>query len=77
MLLAIISIINIIILFVSVDGEWTGWSDWSACSQTCGGGESYRHRTCTNPAPQYGGSNCTGHHQEMKECGDIPCPGKN
>ncbi|XP_019856518.1 PREDICTED: cartilage oligomeric matrix protein-like isoform X2 [Amphimedon queenslandica] len=57
-----------------IDGGWTGWTDWSDCSQTCGGGESHRQRTCTNPAPQYGGSNCSGHHLELKECGDIPCP---
>jgi hypothetical protein len=35
-----------------------GWSDWGACSLTCGGGT--QTRTCTNPAPANGGANCTG-----------------
>ncbi|MDD2647033.1 MAG: hypothetical protein PHV78_03680 [Patescibacteria group bacterium] len=38
-----------------IDG---GWSDWSACSVSCGGGT--KTRTCTNPAPANGGKNCEG-----------------
>ena len=35
-----------------------GWSAWSACSATCGGGT--QTRTCNNPAPSGGGANCSG-----------------
>ena len=38
-----------------VDG---GWSDFSTCSATCGGG--IQTRTCTNPSPTNGGAICSG-----------------
>jgi len=34
-----------------------GWTDWSACSKTCGGTQT---RACTNPAPSCGGVTCSG-----------------
>lgn len=33
----------------SVDGGWAEWSEWSACSRTCGGGVQSAHRDCDNP----------------------------
>ena len=43
------------ILAVDVDGIW---SEWSTCSETCGGG--LKTRTCTNPAPVNDADNCEG-----------------
>lgn len=45
---------------VSVDGGWGDWSQWSACSKTCGSGEKTRSRQCDSPAPSHGGDYCLG-----------------
>lgn len=60
----------------SVDGMWSCWSSWSKCSATCGGGHYMRTRSCTNPAPAYGGDICLGLHTEEALCSTQPCPGK-
>ena len=46
-----------------------GWSEWSECSVECGGGT--QSRTCTNPAPQYGGADCVG--SETQSCNTQIC----
>ncbi len=51
-----------------VDG---GWSAWGSCSASCGGGN--QSRTCTNPAPAYGGADCTGVNDEP--CNTQACVG--
>jgi len=35
-----------------------GWSDWSACSTSCGSGT--QSRSCDNPYPSGGGADCSG-----------------
>merc|ERR1719494_582971 len=59
-----------------VDGGYSTWSDWSLCSASCGGGEKKRTRTCTNPAPAHGGSDCTklGSEKESQQCETQACP---
>ncbi|KAK3738877.1 hypothetical protein QZH41_014661 [Actinostola sp. cb2023] len=58
----------------SVDGGWSGYSSWPACSKTCGGGTQRRTRTCTNPAPAHGGKDCVGPAAETRECNKNVCP---
>ena len=48
-----------------------GFSVFSACSETCGGGT--RIRTCTNPEPRNGGRGCVGESQET--CNTQACAG--
>ena len=49
-----------------------GFSPFSGCSKTCGGGT--RIRTCTNPEPKHGGRGCVGTSQET--CNTKVCPGR-
>ncbi|XP_020295155.1 semaphorin-5A isoform X2 [Pseudomyrmex gracilis] len=61
----------------TVHGGWTAWSAWSACSQTCGLAMKIRRRSCTNPAPAFGGRVCVGHDQDNIVCLNLPpCPAK-
>ncbi|XP_078703551.1 SCO-spondin-like [Branchiostoma floridae x Branchiostoma belcheri] len=55
-----------------IDGNWTPWTTWTECSQSCVGGSRYRQRSCNNPAPGFGGQDCTGPPAESQECG-APC----
>ena len=48
-----------------------GFSVFSGCSKTCGGGT--RIRTCTNPEPRNGGRGCVGASQET--CNAQSCEG--
>ena len=58
-----------------IEGNYTEWASWSVCSSTCGGGSQARSRTCTNPAPQDGGKNCTelGPVDQTQDCNLDPC----
>src|SRR3989344_3757135 len=47
-----------------------GWSGWSRCSVTCGGGT--QTRSCTNPSPANGGANCSG--ASSRACNTQACP---
>ncbi|XP_030135337.4 hemicentin-1 [Taeniopygia guttata] len=57
-----------------VDGKWSPWSSWSACSVSCGGGSRQRTRHCSDPAPQFGGHKCEGSDIQMDFCNSDPCP---
>ena len=48
-----------------------GFTVFSGCSKTCGGGN--RIRTCTNPEPRNGGRGCVGASQET--CNTQACHG--
>ena len=60
----------------SVNGRWSLWATWSACSKTCGTGTKTRKRSCTNPPPQNGGKGCKGIDKQTKSCLLKACPSK-
>ena len=62
-------------LFALVNGRWSAWLSWGACSRTCGGGAQRRSRTCTNPPPRNGGAACSGGRFQTRQCNSIGCPG--
>lgn len=59
---------------IVVHGGWTEWNNWTPCTVTCGNGTTQRHRSCTNPQPQYGGVDCKGPDSQIKECFLRHCP---
>ncbi|CAG5124423.1 unnamed protein product, partial [Candidula unifasciata] len=57
-----------------VDGNWSMWQAWSACSATCDIGTRQRYRSCNNPSPNYCGAKCRGEELEMTACvTGVPC----
>ena len=62
-------------LFQKVHGSWSAWPGWSSCTATCGGGTKSRTRSCTNPKPVNGGSNCSGPLTGSTSCSIKICPG--
>ena len=53
---------------ILVHGNWSAWSEWSACSLTCGMGRQSRGRLCNNPPPQNGGDTCFGNTTDLRQC---------
>lgn len=66
-----------LIFSIVLDGGWSSWSSWRACSQECGGGYKIRTRSCDSPAPKYGGADCKGSHYETTTCNVKRCPGND
>uniref|UniRef100_A0A7N9AVN3 A disintegrin and metalloproteinase with thrombospondin motifs 7-like n=1 Tax=Mastacembelus armatus TaxID=205130 RepID=A0A7N9AVN3_9TELE len=58
----------------SINGGWASWSEWSACSRTCGAGVQSAQRECDNPVPKYRGKYCLGERQRYRICNTTPCP---
>merc|ERR1712112_483909 len=53
-----------------VDG---GWSEWSTCTKSCGGGQ--KKRSCTNPKPANGGKDCYAQYMhDTWDCNNQKCP---
>ncbi|XP_071505772.1 uncharacterized protein [Diadema antillarum] len=57
-----------------IHGNWSEWSHWSPCSESCGGGTRNRTRECTNPPPNEHGVPCEGHDLEEEACNTQECP---
>ena len=58
---------------ISVDCEWSRFSDWSECSVSCGGGIQRRRRTVLVEAER-GGRRCIGRSEETRICNSKLCP---
>ncbi|XP_044178032.1 coadhesin-like [Acropora millepora] len=57
-----------------VDGMWSSWSAWTACSKTCGKGIQTRTRICDNPKPANNGTFCLGDGVQEQICNtSIAC----
>jgi len=57
----------------TVDCKWGEWSDWDACSATCGGGSHHRARVVIT-SPENGGKLCDPMDKsQMKVCATQPC----
>ncbi|KAK7881858.1 hypothetical protein WMY93_030267 [Mugilogobius chulae] len=54
-----------------VDGQWSAWTQWSECDVDCGGGLTYRNRSCS--PPKNGGQDCEGMSQQSQSCNNQPC----
>lgn len=59
-----------------VDGNYSSWSSFGACSKSCGNGTMERRRNCSSPTPRGGGKDCSllGPEREVRDCNLIPCP---
>ena len=64
-----------IFLYILVNGGWTNWGEYGQCSKTCGLGSKVKRRTCTNPPPSFGGSQCSGTSSSSTSCKMKECPG--
>ncbi|XP_059143931.1 neurogenic locus notch homolog protein 1-like [Physella acuta] len=58
-----------------VDGRFGGWSEWSQCSASCGGGLMTRLRLCDSPHAGYGGAECDpSQARSTMKCNTVTCP---
>lgn len=58
----------------AIDGNWGSWGSWSACPAECGStGVRVRTRTCSDPAPAYGGLYCRGNNEDTRTCMGEAC----
>ncbi|XP_046576195.1 SCO-spondin-like [Haliotis rubra] len=52
-----------------IDGQWSLWVEWSACSAACQGvGNRTRTRQCNNPLPANHGLGCFGRSVDIEVC---------
>jgi len=58
-----------------LDGGFSEWQSWGACSEECGPGVRSRNRTCDDPAPETGGLGCSslGPYMESESCNEGNC----
>ncbi|KAI8784905.1 papilin [Biomphalaria glabrata] len=59
----------IVVSVASQEVGWSPWSDYGACSRTCGGGVRSRTRRCLEPR-----SGCNGESKTYQSCETQDCP---
>ena len=52
---------------------WNAWTEWGACSSTCGGGSQSRQRSCAQPGSP---GTCPTYNVEQRTCNTFDCKGK-
>ena len=57
-----------------VDCKWGEWSESSSCTKSCGGGKQTWQREVVQLS-KFGGAQCKGSDNEMRDCNESPCPG--
>ncbi|XP_061830889.2 A disintegrin and metalloproteinase with thrombospondin motifs 7 [Nerophis lumbriciformis] len=57
----------------SVNGGWGSWTEWTACSRSCGAGIVSAQRDCDDPIPKNRGKYCLGERQRYRICNTSPC----
>lgn len=63
-----------LILFLApVNGNWGRWAAWDACDKSCGYGKQKRKRTCSDPAPKFGGKTCPEADTQYRMCNMMAC----
>mgnify|MGYP002260280002 CR=1 FL=1 len=55
-------------VLIIVDGMWSSWSAWTACSKTCGKGIQTRTRICDSPKPVNNDTFCLGDGVQEQIC---------
>ncbi|XP_050399474.1 A disintegrin and metalloproteinase with thrombospondin motifs 16 isoform X2 [Patella vulgata] len=61
---------------IAVNGGWSEWTNWTACTRPCDQGVMTRDRECNNPLPQYGGKTCPDKGKEVQLCNTQKCSKK-
>ncbi|KAL3852004.1 hypothetical protein ACJMK2_015693, partial [Sinanodonta woodiana] len=56
------------------DGTWSAWTNYTACSKTCGGGIQFRSRQCSFQTGHPHGRDCIGNTSSSQECHTNLCP---
>jgi hypothetical protein len=56
------------LVITTTSGYWSGWSEWSVCSRSCGGGVTYRLRQCIHNNEFKKRKGCRGKTIKYKTC---------
>lgn len=64
----------LIFVIVVLEGSWSSFGKFSACSRDCYGGFRVAYRHCSNPEPLCGGQDCEGPSSIVESCNEQPCP---